>query len=186
MGSDMINTGLQLLRVGAVTALIALPALGSAGSATAAPTPEPAPTADTALQSLLGRLPNGYTPGDCRPHNPPDVQAALAQVICGADHDPGGPARAYIYIFSNTADMDAAFNNTVANSTLQPFPDGSTGPATWSYAGTPKQVAGSQAFVTFADGSTHLMWTDDARLLGAAVTSTDNAALLNWFFTDRR
>ena len=183
----MVRTGVYLARTFAVTTLIGLPVFGPAATANAAPpTPEPAPTAGTAMQILLSELPGGYAPDDCQPVTPPDVTAALAEVSCGANHGGGGPASAYLYLFANAADMNTVFRNTLAHTTVQPFPDGSSGPGTWSLSATPKQVAGSFAFVTAGDGTSNLLWTDNAKLLqGDTIPATNNADLQGWFFTQR-
>jgi hypothetical protein len=110
---------------------------------------------------------------------------AVAGVRCGANHDQGGPQSAFYYLYANAADLDADFNVQLEAGSLQPFPDGTTGPVAWHYESTPNQPAGSNAMLKFPDGSINEVWTNTANLtMGMAQPQADSAALYQWWLAE--
>jgi hypothetical protein len=128
----------------------------------------------------VAQLSGGYTPADC--HSDPPRDKVVAAVGCGANHHPGGPAQAMYLKFANTDDLNGTFNKTVAQGSVQPFPDGTQGPNDWTHPSSPDQRAGTRAIVTFPDGDINVLWTNDAELMmGMASSHGDPAALYNWW-----
>jgi hypothetical protein len=160
---------------GATAAVIGLTALGLAA---------PAAGDAAGVQTLLGNLSQGYTPGDCQPSSPLGGPA-VAGVRCGANHDQGGPQSTFYYLYANPADLNADFNVQLEAGSVQPFPDGTRGPADWHYDSTPNQPAGSYAIVKFPDGSSNVVWTNNADLMmGMAQAQADGATLYNWWLAE--
>ena len=159
---------------------VGLSALVFAGTAAGAPPTAPNP----GVQTLLNNLSGGYSPADCQPTTPNGT--AVADINCGANHDPGGPTEADYTLFANATDMNNYFNGALRAGKTLPFPDGTPGPGTWQQHATPNQVAGSDAISVSPHGNTILLWTNNAtQILGIAGSNGSNdVPLYNWWLKE--
>jgi len=125
----------------------------------------------------------GYTAADCSPIDQRDNPDSLAEIMCTGNHKEGGPGATGYYLFPNTAALDAAFTNeSTQGLTVQPFPDGTTGPKPWSDGAN----HGSVVMGTSRRNLVYLTWSNDATLILAnSNTMGDAASLYDWWQANR-
>jgi serine/threonine-protein kinase len=167
-------------RGAALVAGVGLSVLWFAGPAAADP-----PDGGQGVQTLLSHLSQGHTAADCQSTTPKDPE--VARITCGPNHDQGGPTYAIYALFSDPADLNTDFTQTVGNGTVLPFPDGSMGPTGWHYTATASQPAGSNVILRLPDGSVNDVWTNTSTLTMAAGGSADagaGPALYKWWLAE--
>ncbi len=111
---------------------VGLSALVFAGTAAGAPPAAP----NQGIQTLLNNLSGGYSPADCQPTTPNGT--AVADINCGANHDPGGPGGG-LHPIRQRHRHEQYFNGALRAGKTLPFPDGTPGPGTWQQHATPNQ-----------------------------------------------
>jgi hypothetical protein len=145
----------------------------NAAGATQAPSSTSASAdADADTQALMRLLPGGYPAGACKPVAA--LKGLRAQVDCGTNSDPGGPASASYRLGEDKAAVDAAFNDIVGRSARVNCPGNIQSPGPWRRNATPDKTAGTLFCGLQADRPT-VAWTDDARLLVASVQAGPQA-----------
>ncbi|MGV9803328.1 hypothetical protein ACWDTP_35265 [Mycobacterium sp. NPDC003449] len=131
----------------------------------------PSQTADPQAQLRLhSLLPAGYTDQSCKPV--PAPRNALAQMSCGQNSDPGGPPSATYTLLKDKAALSAAFDSTVAASSMVVCPGRIQSPGPWRRNATPDQISGI-LFCGVQQGRPLLAWTDDADLLLSEIRAED-------------
>jgi len=118
---------------------------------------------DPAQQDRLARLlPAGYPPQTCSPATITDDSTAA--MTCGANIDPGGPASSTYALARDQAALDAALNQTIAESTAIICPPNFQSPGPWRHLDTPTIPRGT-LFCGNRSGQPLIAWTTDELLL---------------------
>jgi serine/threonine-protein kinase len=149
-------------------------------SYSAAPSSAP-PAGSAGLQKLLSLLPKGYPASACT-SEPQRITGAVAEVVCGANLDQGGPTRADYTLYTGLTTMNTDFANIAAKVTLAPCTANMPASGTsWHHPDAPSQAAGMVSCGTYKN-SPNVVWTDNARLVLGFVSGSDAAALYQWWF----
>ncbi|WP_241473895.1 serine/threonine-protein kinase [Mycolicibacterium neoaurum] len=175
-GAPKVNRLVLLWSVTAVLIVLAgvLVTLAVMSQPESAPAALPAPTVDTAAQEkLMGLLPAGYPDGRCAQGSVPD--GARAEVTCGQNADPGGPASGTFTLADDSDALQAAFGDVVSGSTTVVCPGNIQSPGAWRRNATPTVVAGTLYCGTEGDKAVIAWTTDSDRLLN--VIRDDRRAL---------
>lgn len=127
------------------------------------------PARDSAAEArLMAMLPKGYPADSCTPVDPP--KGAVAQVECGGNTDAGGPPKAAYTLAADPTALKSMFDRVVSSTTMVNCPGNLQSPGPWRRNATPQQVSGT-LFCGLQQGHATVAWTDDAKLLLAAVSS---------------
>jgi hypothetical protein len=166
------------LRAATATALMGASAV--AGTATATADPGTGSSAD--INTLAGSLSKGYGLNNCQPSQLSG--SVLAELDCGQNPDPNGPATGVYQLFSNGTDLAAAFTSGVNGVSLASCGDNGQSPGTW-HQGSSGQTAGQVACGTYKNAAV-ITWTTDSKniLSHIRASNTDVNALYQWWRTN--
>jgi hypothetical protein len=117
---------------------------------------------------LLQLLPAGYQSDSCEPIAPP--KDAVAQVNCGNNADPGGPASGTYTLARDKATLERVFNESIRSANRVNCPGNIQSPGPWRRNASPDKVSGT-LFCGLREGQPTVIWTDDTQLLVSAVQS---------------
>jgi hypothetical protein len=128
---------------------------------------------------LLGELPTGYSASNCIPIRPPDLFAALAELSCGANVEPGGPSYSRFWLFTDDGSLTNGFNQSVAAiNTPTPCAPGTTSATSWNNEanGASGQIA-CASYNVYAE----VTWTNKNRMLLGEAGGSDIGSVFSWF-----
>lgn len=130
-------------------------------------------------EAVLRLLPPGYPAGACTADTGVPL-GALGAVTCTRNTDPGGPGTGRYIHFADKASMQTQFDQVVRSSTQQVCPGRIMSPGPWRHNATPEITAGT-LFCGLRQGNPLIAWTDDTKLLLAAVDSTGQPSMEDMF-----
>jgi len=167
------------LRAAAAAALMASFALAASGTATA----DPAPSNSAAdIKTLAGSLAKGYSLSNCQPAALDKMTyLTLAELDCGQNADPSGPASAVYRLYGYGEALNAEFKFFIKDISQTSCVDGGPTPMTW----TQGQTSGQEACGT-QNGVATIAWTTDGKNVLASIRSsnTDVNALRQWWLAN--
>jgi hypothetical protein len=134
---------------------------------------------DPRVQALVRLLPAGYREGSCKPIATP--KAAVAQVNCDTNSDPGGPVSATYSLVGDKAALDSTFSDIIGAATRVDCPGNIQSPGPWRRNATPDRVSGT-LFCGVAGDRPMVAWTDDSRLLVNSVQAGPRAPSLDQLY----
>jgi hypothetical protein len=138
-----------------------------AGPTMSASPPTPSPRDDDETK-LLRLLPAGYQSDSCEPTSPP--KNALAQMNCGKNTDPGGPASATFTLAGDKAALDVVFGDGIRSANRVNCPGNIQSPGPWRRNASPDTISGT-LFCGLREGQPTVIWTDDINLTVNVVQS---------------
>jgi hypothetical protein len=144
------------------------PALGQADSAN--------------INTLAGSLAKGYSLSNCQPAAADKLTfLSLAEIDCGQNADPSGPASAVYRLLGHGEALAAEFKAFINDVTQTPCVDGGQTPMTW----TQGQTTGQEA-CGIQNGVATITWTTDGKNVLASIRSsnTDVNALRQWWLAN--
>jgi hypothetical protein len=166
------------LRAGAAAALLGSFAIANSGAAAADPNADNSANINT----LAGSLAKGYSLSNCQPAAADKMTfLSLAELDCGQNTDPNGPASAVYRLLGHGEALAAEFNAFIKDISQTPCVDGGQTPMTW----TQGQTTGQEACGT-QNGVATITWTTDGKNVLASLRSsnTDVNALRQWWLSN--
>ena len=167
------------LRAATAATLMGSFALAAGGTATA----DPAPSNSAAdINTLAGSLAKGYSLSNCHPAAADKMTfLSLAELDCGQNADPSGPASAIYRLLGHGQALDAEFKGFIQDVSQTPCVDGGQTPMTW----TQGQASGQEACGT-QNGVATITWTTNGKNVLASIRSsnTDANALRQWWLAN--
>jgi hypothetical protein len=150
------------------------------GTDVATADPDTGTSAD--INTLAGSLSKGYDLNNCQP-------AALsgpilAELDCGQNPDPNGPAAGVYQLYSSGSDLAASFTSGLQGQSLSACGARGQSPGNW-HQGRTGATAGRVACGT-SQGAAVITWTTDAKnvLSHISASNTDVGALYQWWRTN--
>ncbi len=132
--------------------------------------------------TLMGMLPQGFSSANCT--EGPPTAPSLEEVTCSQNSDPAGPGGAVFVLYGNLNDLATWFPRFSGVTVASSCPGGQASPGAWSY-GNSGQTAGQVECGTVAIGGgtigSAVVWTNNAKLMGANITGPDIASLYQWW-----
>lgn len=144
------------------------PALGQADSAN--------------INTLAGSLAKGYSLSNCQPAAADKLTfLSLAEIDCGQNADPSGPASAVYRLLGHGEALAAEFKAFIKDVSQTPCVDGGQTPMTWQQG----QTTGQEACGT-QNGVATITWTTEGKNVLASIRSsnTDVKALRQWWLAN--
>jgi hypothetical protein len=176
----------RALRVATATTLVAGSAVAGATTASAdpdgaSPSPAPGPGSSADVTTLGTSLSKGYDVNSCQ--SAPLTGGVIAELDCGQNPDPNGPASGVFQLFGNGTDLAPAFTSGIKGVTLTTCGESGQSPGTWHQGSG--QAAGQVACGTYQNAAT-ITWTTDGKnvLSRIRAANTDVNALYNWWRTN--
>ena len=154
----------------AIAASSGIAVLGSTANAAASPS-----------DTLMAMLPQGFSSANCQEA---PKKTALAKVTCNQNSDPAGPGAAVFALYGNLGDLAAGFHDTADRGAVATScPGGQASPGTWSSSSS-GQTGGQAECATMsgdAGNTPAIIWTDNAKLMAAAIIGSDMTSLYQWW-----
>ena len=147
--------------------------LSTLPAATAAPSSGFTP----AEQKLLAAVSPGYQASDCVPASTAGKKLMLAAIICTND-SAGFPDRTQYTLYASEADLDKAFDSTMAVDVAEPNCAGHPNPSTWG-RGQIKNL-GRIGCGTYK-GKSEVLWTNSSTLVLSIAQGQDIGGLIDWW-----
>jgi hypothetical protein len=163
------------LRAATAAALMGSFALAASGTATA----DPNAGSSSDINTLAGSLAKGYSLSNCQPAAADKLTfLSLAEIDCGKNADPSGPASAVYRLLGHGEALAAEFKALIKDVSQTPCVDGGQTPMTWQQG----QATGQEACGTQNDVAT-IAWTTEGKNVLASIRSsnTDVNALRQWW-----
>jgi hypothetical protein len=134
------------------------------------------------INTLAGSLAKGYSLSNCQPVAADKLTfLSLAEIDCGQNADPSGPASAVYQLLGHGEALASEFNASIKAVSQTPCVDGGQTPMTWQQG----QTTGQEACGTQNDVAT-ITWTTDGKNVLASIRSsnTDVNALRQWWLAN--
>lgn len=134
------------------------------------------------INTLAGSLAKGYSLSNCQPAVADKLTfLSLAEIDCGQNADPSGPASAVYRLLGHGEALAAEFKAFIKDVSQTPCVDGGQTPMTWQQG----QTSGQEACGTQNDVAT-ITWTTDGKNVLASIRSsnTDVNALRQWWLAN--
>jgi hypothetical protein len=134
------------------------------------------------INTLAGSLAKGYSLSNCQPAAADKLTfLSLAEIDCGQNADPSGPASAVYRLLGHGEALAAEFKAFIKDVSQTPCVDGGQTPMTWQQG----QTTGQEACGTQNDVAT-ITWTTDGKNVLASIRSsnTDVNALRQWWLAN--
>jgi hypothetical protein len=166
------------LRAATAAALMGSFALAASGTATA----DPNAGNSSDINTLAGSLAKGYSLRNCQPAAADKLTfLSLAEIDCGKNVDPSGPASAVYRLLGHGEALNAEFKAFIKDVSQTPCVDGGQTPMTW----TQGQTTGQEA-CGIQNGVATITWTTDGKNVLASIRSsnTDVNALRQWWLAN--
>jgi hypothetical protein len=166
------------LRAAAAAALMGSFAIANSVAATADPNADNSANINT----LAGSLAKGYSLSNCQPATADKLTfLSLAEIDCGQNADPSGPASAVYRLLGHGEALAAEFNAFIEDVSQTPCVDGGQTPMTWHQG----QMTGREACGT-QNGVATITWTTEGKNVLASIRSsnTDVNALRQWWLAN--
>jgi hypothetical protein len=131
--------------------------------------------------TLMGMLPQGFSSANCQEA---PKKTALAKVTCDQNSDPAGPAAAVFALYGNLDELAAQFQDTADRGAVATScPGGQASPGTWSDSSS-GQTGGQAECATMSmggDSKPAVIWTDNGKMMAAAIIGSDMTSLYQWW-----
>lgn len=168
----------RMLRIAAIGVAVLLIVAGVAWwtlGRSRAPEPPPPHQHSAADSTLEAALPKGYAAGVCNAVTPPT--GALAQIVCGPNTAPGGPASATYTLYGNAADLDAGLAEIERSVTAVLCPGNIQSPGPW-HRGAPNEPLGI-LLCGHVNNVPTLVWSNNGARIITQVTDAGGLGRLN-------
>jgi hypothetical protein len=130
-------------------------------------------------QQLRTTIPAGFDPAACQPE--PRRPGTTAQVACGPNTDPGGPASSRFMLAERGADLQVLLRSSLDGAQVVTCPGNIQSPGPWRRNATPTQIAGTLICAVRGDRAT-VAWSTDDKDLVSVTTGGENGPTLTQLY----